>query len=184
MSGRRTQTLDENAHLATFEANLRHAVERLSTENIVGLIEPINPVSTPGYFLNNYPTDRVHYEHFVSDRSTSRGMIAEETNGNTVSLIEKINSPYLKLQLDVFHMQMICGNLTNSMQKVMPLTGHIQVAQAPHRHEPSCPGELNYEYVFKKLREAGYSDYIGAEYSPSGKSEMSLTWIQQYSLQF
>ena len=56
MSGKRSCDHDEAAHLATFESNLRHAVTRLVKEDIVGLIEPINPVSTPGYFLNNYPT--------------------------------------------------------------------------------------------------------------------------------
>ncbi|XP_053630626.1 putative hydroxypyruvate isomerase isoform X2 [Cherax quadricarinatus] len=129
MSGRRCETYDESAHIATLEANLRYAVSRLAQESITGLIEPINPISIPGYFLNNYDT--------------------------AVSLIEKINSPNLRLQLDIFHLQMICGNVANNITKLMPLTGHVQVAQAPHRHEPSCPGELDYVFIFNKLREAG-----------------------------
>ncbi|XP_068239293.1 putative hydroxypyruvate isomerase isoform X2 [Palaemon carinicauda] len=157
MSGKTSHDHDEASHLATFESNLRHAVNRLVTEGIIGLIEPINPVSTPGYFLNNYPT--------------------------AVTLIEKINSPNLRLQLDVFHMQMITGNVSNNIQMLMPLTGHIQVAQAPHRHEPSCPGELDYVYVFRKLRETGYDGYVGAEYKPSTISENSLDWIDRCSLQ-
>ncbi|XP_066961089.1 putative hydroxypyruvate isomerase isoform X2 [Macrobrachium rosenbergii] len=157
MSGKRSHDHDEATHLATFESNLRYAINRLVAEGIVGLIEPINPVSTPGYFLNNYPT--------------------------AVTLIKKIDSPNLRLQLDVFHMQMISGNIANNIQELMPLTGHIQVAQAPHRHEPSCPGELDYVYVFSRLKEAGYDDYVGAEYKPSTTSENSLDWIDRCSLQ-
>lgn len=158
MSGRRSKDHGEDEHLSTLESNLRHAVSRLSKEDIVGLIEPINPVSTPGYFLNNYPT--------------------------AVALVEKIGSPYLRLQLDIFHLQMICGNVTNNIQKLMPITGHIQIAQAPHRHEPSCPGELNYVHIFGKLREAGYDDYVGAEYTPAVKSEQSLDWVEQCGLSY
>ncbi|XP_045592921.1 putative hydroxypyruvate isomerase isoform X1 [Procambarus clarkii] len=158
MSGRRCENHDESAHITTFEANLRHAVGRLAEENITGLIEPINPVSIPGYFLNNYDT--------------------------AVSVIEKINSPNLRLQLDIFHLQMICGNVSNNIKKLAPLIGHVQIAQAPHRHEPSCPGELDYIFIFSKLREAGYSDYVGAEYTPSGSSSGSLQWMQQCGLTF
>ncbi|XP_042231846.1 putative hydroxypyruvate isomerase isoform X2 [Homarus americanus] len=158
MSGHQSADHNEKAHVTTLESNLRHAVSRLAKEDIVGLIEPINPVSIPGYFLNNYDT--------------------------AVSLIEKIESPYLRLQLDVFHLQMICGNVTNNIKKLIPLTGHVQIAQAPHRHEPSCPGELDYAFIFKSLREAGYSDYVGAEYSPSGSSSGSLQWMDQCGLTF
>lgn len=59
MSGRRSADHDENAHVRTLEANLQHAVSRLVEENITGLIEPINPVSIPGYFLNNYDTGSI-----------------------------------------------------------------------------------------------------------------------------
>lgn len=158
MSGRRSKDHDERTHLATLEANLNHAVSRLSAENIIGLIEPLNPVSTPGYFLNSFETAQ--------------------------SLIEKINSPHLRLQLDIFHMQMICGNVTNNIKKLMPIVGHVQVAQAPHRHEPSCSGELDYPYIFSVLREAGYEDYVGAEYSPSTNSANSLQWLEKCQLQF
>lgn len=58
MSGRRSKDHDERTHLATLEANLNHAVSRLSAENIIGLIEPLNPVSTPGYFLNSFETGK------------------------------------------------------------------------------------------------------------------------------
>ncbi|XP_064122885.1 putative hydroxypyruvate isomerase [Macrobrachium nipponense] len=157
MSGMRSHNHDEATHLATLESNLRYAVSRLVAEDIVGFIEPLNPVSNPGYFLNNFPT--------------------------AAMLIKKIDSPNLRLQLDIFHLQMIAGNVANNIRELMPLTGHIQVGQAPHRHEPSCPGELDYVYVFGKLKEAGYEGYVGAEYKPSTTSEDSLDWIDKCSLQ-
>ncbi|KAK3894702.1 hypothetical protein Pcinc_001548 [Petrolisthes cinctipes] len=152
MSGRRSSDHDESAHLATLEGNLKHAVERLT-----GLIEPINPVSIPGHYLNNYDTVR------------------------TVRVVQKMDSPHLCLQLDIFHLQMITGNVTNIIYKFIPLTGHVQVAQAHYRYEPSCPGELN--YVFEKLNQAGYNGYIGAEYKPSSpESAASLKWMEQPNL--
>ncbi|KAG7176575.1 hydroxypyruvate isomerase-like [Homarus americanus] len=105
MSGHQSADHNEKAHVTTLESNLRHAVSRLAKEDIVGLIEPINPVSIPGYFLNNYDTGILHSWNFLA-----------------VSLIEKIESPYLRLQLDVFHLQMICGNVTNNIKKLIPLT--------------------------------------------------------------
>ncbi|CAL4122370.1 unnamed protein product, partial [Meganyctiphanes norvegica] len=158
MSGRKSAEHREEAHIKTLESNLRYAVERFSAENITGLIEPINPVSIPGYFLNNYET--------------------------AVNIIEKINSPNLRLQLDIFHLQMICGNVANNIAQHIGMTGHIQIAQAPHRHQPTTPGELDYAYVFDKLREAGYDGWIGAEYAPAGPTVDSLDWINKFGLEY
>lgn len=138
--------------------NILWASHMLQKCNIETLIEPINNRSVPNYFLNSY------------DRA--------------VGYIEKIKNPMLKLQLDIFHLQIICGDITENIKKYLPYTGHIQIAQVPDRHEPDSSGELNYTYVFKLLQELGYSGYIGCEYIPAtGKTEDGLGWLREYQSQ-
>lgn len=80
-----------------YESNLRHAVDRLKTEGIVGLIEPINKYSVPNYYLNCF----------------DKG----------IDVVKKINSPHLKLMFDIFHLQHIKGNITNIIRENFSLLG-------------------------------------------------------------
>lgn len=88
----------------------------------------------------------------------------------------------VRLQLDVFHLQQLEGNITRSLQRFLPLSAHIQVAQAgfstcgshtlvpamqqrcmqvPERGEPDSPGELDYRYIFSQLERLGYTGWVG-----------------------
>ncbi|XP_039276500.1 putative hydroxypyruvate isomerase [Nilaparvata lugens] len=134
--------------------NLTLASKLLASENIVGLIEPINQWSVPNYFLNNYE--------------------------KAVEFIKKIDSPSLKLQLDIFHLQQIKGNLTRNIEQLLPYTGHIQIAQVPKRGEPNTPGEINYPFVFSVLKEQNYSGFIGLEYIPATGTVEGLNWLKEY----
>ncbi|XP_062853375.1 putative hydroxypyruvate isomerase isoform X2 [Trichomycterus rosablanca] len=84
------------------------------------------------------------------------------------------------LSKDLFHWQIMDGNLTKNIQKYLPLIGHVQVAQVPDRHEPDSPGELNYSYIFNLLERLGYQGYVGCEYKPSGSTEEGLGWVKKY----
>ncbi|KAL7636399.1 UNVERIFIED_CONTAM: hypothetical protein RMT77_013174 [Armadillidium vulgare] len=147
-----------NKQVQILEENLLWANEVLQKEGVIGLIEPINPVFKPGYFLNSYEI--------------------------AVDVIKKINSPNIRLQLDLFHLQMICGNVSNNIKRLLPYTGHVQVAQSPDRFEPSFEGELNMKYVFNELQKAGYEGPVGCEYIPSKSTEESLSWIKDFGLKF
>ncbi|KAB7504019.1 putative hydroxypyruvate isomerase [Armadillidium nasatum] len=103
---------------------------------------------------------------------------------HAVDVIKKINSPNIRLQLDLFHLQMICGNVSNNIKRLLPYTGHVQVAQSPDRYEPSFEGELNMKYVFSELQKAGYEGPVGCEYIPSKSTEESLFWIKDFGLKF
>ncbi|XP_017785523.1 PREDICTED: putative hydroxypyruvate isomerase [Nicrophorus vespilloides] len=134
--------------------NLRMAAKMLEANNIMGVIEPINNHTVPDYYLNSY------------EKATD--------------VVKCIDSPNLKIMLDLFHMQKICGNLTMTIEKLVPYTGHVQIAQSPDRHEPDSPGEINYPYVLDVLRKAGYNDWIGLEYKPAGDLVSGLKWIQSF----
>ncbi|XP_062853374.1 putative hydroxypyruvate isomerase isoform X1 [Trichomycterus rosablanca] len=139
----------------TFVQNLRYAADVLSKEGIMGLIEPINTrITDPQYFL-----DSPH---------------------QAAAILKKVDRPNIKLQMDLFHWQIMDGNLTKNIQKYLPLIGHVQVAQVPDRHEPDSPGELNYSYIFNLLERLGYQGYVGCEYKPSGSTEEGLGWVKKY----
>lgn len=140
---------------AVFVQNLSYAADVLSKEGITGLIEPINTrVTDPRYFL-----DSPH---------------------QAAAIVEKVGKPNLKLQMDVFHWQIMDGNLTQNIHKYFPRIGHVQVAQVPGRNEPDSAGELSYSYLFTTLESLGYQGYIGCEYKPRGSTDEGLGWIKEY----
>uniref|UniRef100_A0A8D0DYN8 Putative hydroxypyruvate isomerase n=1 Tax=Salvator merianae TaxID=96440 RepID=A0A8D0DYN8_SALMN len=140
---------------ATFIENLRYAADILAQENLVGLLEPINcRISDPHYFLT--------------------------TPQQAVAILNKVGRPCLKLQLDIFHCQIMAGDLTQNLEAYFPITGHIQIAQVPARHEPDSPGELNFIYLFQLLESIGYSGYVGCEYKPEGDTLKGLSWLYSY----
>lgn len=139
----------------TFIENLRYAADILNQAGIVGLIEPINcRISEPRYFLN--------------------------TPQQGASILQKVGSPNVKMQMDFYHWQIMDGNLTENIKTYFPLIGHVQVAQVPHRNEPDSPGELNFLYLFDLLQGLGYQGYIGCEYKPQGNTTAGLGWMETY----
>ncbi|KAG5893635.1 hypothetical protein JTB14_015074 [Gonioctena quinquepunctata] len=146
------------SHDEAYENNLRYAAQLLEREDILGLIEPINKYSIPNYYMNSYD--------------------------KALSVIKKINSSKLKIMLDIFHLQLIRGNIANTIRELKDYIGHIQIAQAPLRNEPDTGGEINYKYVLETLKKEGYDDWIGLEYKPLGNTKDGLKWIKAmgYSL--
>ncbi|CAH4027638.1 putative hydroxypyruvate isomerase [Pieris brassicae] len=142
------------ANWVVYENNLRYAAEELRECNKLGVIEPINQHSVPNYFLSDFK--------------------------QAVDIIKRIRSEHLKLQLDIFHLQHICGDLSYNIKNLMPYVGHVQIAQVPSRNEPDTPGEINYEYILKTLENNGYTDWIGLEYKPAGNTNEGLKWINKY----
>uniref|UniRef100_A0A3B5M1P9 Xylose isomerase-like TIM barrel domain-containing protein n=1 Tax=Xiphophorus couchianus TaxID=32473 RepID=A0A3B5M1P9_9TELE len=120
-------------------------------EGITGLIEPINTrITDPRYFL-----DSPH---------------------QAAAILGKVGKPNIQLQMDIFHWQIMDGNLTKNMHKYFPIIGHVQIAQVPARNEPDSNGELCYRYLLNTLEKLGYQGYIGCEYKPLGKSFIRSEW--------
>ncbi|XP_035941967.1 putative hydroxypyruvate isomerase isoform X3 [Halichoerus grypus] len=81
---------------------------------------------------------------------------------------------------DLFHWQIMDGNLTGNIREFLPLIGHVQVAQVPDRGEPDSPGELNFPYLFQLLEDEGYRGFVGCEYRPQGDTVEGLNWLRSY----
>uniref|UniRef100_F6YYI5 Putative hydroxypyruvate isomerase n=1 Tax=Monodelphis domestica TaxID=13616 RepID=F6YYI5_MONDO len=140
---------------AVFVENLRHAADVLARENLVGLLEPINTrLTDPRYFL--------------------------DTPEQAATILRRVDRPNLRLQLDVFHWQIMGGNLTANIRTFLPLVGHVQVAQVPDRGEPDSLGEINFPYLFQLLEELGYVGFVGCEYRPRGDTQEGLSWLRAY----
>jgi hydroxypyruvate isomerase len=131
---------------------LRRAAKAAAAQGVTLTIEPLNPRDMPGYFLR--------------------------TQAQGAAVIEEVGEPNVKLQMDVYHMQITEGDLEVKLRQYAGICGHVQVAGVPGRHEPST-GEVNYAHVFGVLREIGYSGWVGCEYQPAGETVAGLGWMQK-----
>ncbi|XP_028748997.1 putative hydroxypyruvate isomerase [Peromyscus leucopus] len=159
MAGRVPQGADRAAVKGEMETvfleNLRHAAGVLAQENLVGLLEPINTrITDPQYFL--------------------------DTPQQAAAILQKVGRPNLQLQMDVFHWQIMDGNLTGNIREFLPIVGHVQVAQVPDRGEPGSSGELDFSYLFQLLEDEGYQGFVGCEYRPRGDTVEGLSWLRSY----
>jgi hydroxypyruvate isomerase len=138
---------------ALYLKRVEQAAIALEPLNIDLLLEPINNIGMPGYFIN-YQSE-------------------------AIDVIQELLIPNVKLQMDFFHVQMMEGNLENKLIQNLPYIGHIQIAGVPHRHEPSH-GEVNYPYLFELLDKLGYEGVVGCEYIPENGTSAGLKWLQPY----
>lgn len=136
--------------LDLYRRNIASAARRLADEGLTLLIEPINTRDMPGYLLNH--------------QREAHAIVAE------------IGLPNLKVQMDLYHAQIMDGDLWRLFEATQATVGHIQIASVPERHEPDR-GEVNYPWLFEKLDAAGYDGWIGCEYRPLGDTHEGLGWF-------
>jgi hydroxypyruvate isomerase len=136
--------------MRTYVRNLRLACEEAAVQGVTVLIEPINPVDMPRYFLN--------------------------TQAEAHAIRAEVGAPNIKVQMDFYHCQVVEGDLAAKFRRWQPHIGHVQIAGVPGRHEPDV-GEINYPYLFRLLDEQGYDGWVGCEYRPLGQTVAGLGWF-------
>ena len=141
----------ESVH-ATYIVNLKYAASELARHDITLLIEPINTRDMPGFFLN--------------------------TQAQAYAALEEVGAENLKMQMDLYHMQIMEGDLTMKINTYATHCGHVQIAGVPKRNEPDT-GEVDYSYLFDHLDQIGYSGWVGCEYRPAGNTVEGLAWFRQ-----
>jgi hydroxypyruvate isomerase len=137
---------------ATYITNLKFAAAELAKHGITLLIEAINTRDIPGFFLN--------------------------TQAQAFDILQEVNEANLMLQMDLYHMQIMEGDLAVKLSKYAPHCGHIQVAGVPKRNEPNT-GEVDYQFLYEHLDTLGYGGWIGCEYRPAGNTVEGLGWFKQ-----
>ena len=129
--------------------NLRFAADALAKERIRLLVEPINTLDIPGFFLNR--------------------------TEQAVQLIADVRSSNLFIQYDIYHMQVMEGDIARTIEKHLARIAHIQLADNPGRNEPGT-GEINYPFLFRHLDTIGYRGWVGCEYKPRTTTVDGLGW--------
>jgi hydroxypyruvate isomerase len=147
LAGIAPEGADPDALRHIFIENLRFAAQELEKAGIILLTEPINTRDIPGFYLNR--------------------------SGQVLAIIDEVGSANLKLQYDVYHMQIMEGDLAPT------IIGHMQIADTPGRHEPGT-GEIDYGFLFDFIDASGYDGWIGCEYKPRTTTEAGLDWLAPY----
>lgn len=139
------------ADRATYVRNLKTAARMTKGSGIHVIIEPINTRDIPGYFLN--------------------------TTGDARSIIHEVGEANVGLQFDLYHRQVMEGDVAKAIDEFGHLARHYQIANPPDRGEPD-EGELNYRYLFKKIDDSGFDGWVGCEYKPRNGTVAGLGWAK------
>ncbi|SIO31477.1 hydroxypyruvate isomerase family protein [Vannielia litorea] len=115
------------------------------------LIEPINHYDAPGYFLS--------------------------TTAQAEAILAEVGAENLKIMFDCYHVQLMEGDLSHRLERLLPKIGHIQIAAVPDRGAPDH-GEVNFAHIYRHLTALGWAVPLGAEYKPGGPTEPTLGWLK------
>jgi len=137
----------------TLVDNLRWAAPRCAEAGVALLVEPINTRDIPGFFLS--------------------------TTAQAEVILDRVGSDNLYIQYDIYHMQVMQGDLVPTFARLQSRIAHVQVADTPGRNEPGT-GEINYPFVFAELDRLGYGGWVGCEYKPRASTSAGLGWMKPY----
>jgi hydroxypyruvate isomerase len=153
MAGLKPAGVSEAALRSTYVNNLRAAAAQLAPHGITLLIEPINTRDMPGFYLNR--------------QQQAHGVLAE------------VGAPNLKVQMDLYHCQIMEGDLSRRLEQHLAGVGHIQIAGVPDRQEPDG-GEVHFPHLLDRLDALGYAGFVGCEYRPKAGTSEGLGWLRHY----
>jgi hydroxypyruvate isomerase len=137
----------------TLVENLRYAAGELGRAGLDLVIEPINTRTVPGFFLNG--------------------------SAQAVAILDEVGADNAYLQYDLFHMQVMEGDLARTIGRLLPRIGHMQIADVPDRHEPGT-GEINFGFLLDEIDRLGYEGFVGCEYNPLDDTLSGLGWAAPY----
>lgn len=137
---------------ARYRDALHHAADRAGEAGRELLIEPINGRNMPGYFLNDF--------NMATD------------------IIAASGRPNVRLQFDIYHRQILHGDVLTGLETLLPVSAHIQIASVPRRTEPGT-GELDDFRLFSALDALGYGGFVGCEYTPAAGTRAGLGWFER-----
>jgi hydroxypyruvate isomerase len=154
MAGVRDETVDRAVQIEAMVSLLREASDQAGPHGIMLMVEPINRrVDMPGY------------------------LVAGSVEG--IEVVDRVDRDNVKLQYDVYHMQIVEGDLARTIARLLPRIGHMQIADNPGRSEPGT-GEIGYNWLLPKIDALGYDGWIGCEYRPAGDTVAGLGWASAY----
>jgi hydroxypyruvate isomerase len=157
MAGLQPAGVSEAQARTTWISNVRYAAAEAKQLGIQLLVEPINSLDMPGYFVNR--------------------------PRQAIALMDEVGADNVFLQYDIYHAQRMEGELANTIRDLLPRIAHMQLADTPGRHEPGT-GEINHHFLFDHIDALGYRGWIGCEYKPKdatpGGTDHGLGWVQAH----
>ena len=138
--------------LDVLASNLNYAAAAFDDTGTTVLTEAVNNQDRPGYLINR--------------------------TAEALDVIDRAGHANLKIEYDLYHMQIMEGDLVNTLRENLNRIGNIQFADTPGRHEPGT-GEINFPYIFEAIDDMGWEGYLSAEYNPSGRTEDTLSWMPE-----
>ncbi|NPD69190.1 TIM barrel protein [Lichenicola cladoniae] len=144
----------DEAALRAYRDAVRRCADALGGHGLDLVLEPINGRDMPGYFLNDFEW--------------------------TANFINAMSVSNVKLQFDLYHRQILHGDATMALRRMLPMIGHIQIASVPSRNEPDGE-ELNFPFLFEELDRLGYDGFVGCEYRPRAGTQDGLGWFAPYA---
>ena len=144
---------DPEAATRTLIENMRFAAPLAAAAGVKLLLEPINTRDIPGYFVS--------------------------TSAQGIAILDEVRHENAWLQYDIYHMQVMEGDLAQTIERLQDRIPHFQLADNPGRNEPGT-GEINYPFLFSFIDGLGYDGWIGCEYRPAGVTEEGLGWASAY----
>jgi hydroxypyruvate isomerase len=143
----------DKEHVDVLVGNLRYAARKLGAAGLQLMLEPVSTRTVPGFILNR--------------------------SQPAIDVLNAVGEGNAFLQYDLFHMQIMEGDLAATIERLLPRIGHMQIADVPARNEPGT-GELNFDFLLHHIDGLGYSGWIGCEYNPRGDTVEGLKWARAY----
>ena len=150
LAGRPGAGVDEATTRRTMVENVCFAAAACRAAGLKLLLEPINRIDVPGFWLDRTAT--------------------------ALAIIDEAGADNVYVQYDIYHAQRTEGELAGTLERHLARIGHVQIADNPGRHEPGT-GEIHYAYLFEHLDRIGYAGWVGAEYRPATTTEAGLGWL-------
>ncbi len=147
---------DDPAADSTFVDNVRWAADQAAAHDVRILLEPLNTVDNPGYFLTGSAQAR--------------------------RIIDQVERENVRLQCDFYHLQIMEGHLAETLAGQFDVIGHVQISGVPGRNEPDDRQEINYPFLLSMIDELGFEGWVGCEYRPRAGTLEGLGWAQPYGL--
>ncbi len=147
-TGLEDKNMPRSEQHANYVAALKAAAPFAEQAGVTLVLEPLNTkVDHPGYYL--------------------------QTAKEGFEMLDEVGSPSVKMLFDIYHHQIMEGNVIQDITKNIAKIAHFHVADVPGRHEPGT-GEINYASVFRAIAATGYQGFVGLEFKPSGSAEDAL----------
>jgi hydroxypyruvate isomerase len=154
MAGRAPAGAEPDRLRATLVDNLRLAAAACAEAGLEVMLEPLNDADLPDIYVKG--------------------------TAQAVDIIREVGAANLRLQFDCYHLTVMGEPIAATLERLLPLVGHIQIGDVPGRHEPGT-GDVRYDQIFKAIDLLGYGGWVGAEYRPSGRTDDSFGWLRRTS---